>query len=260
MFEGPSLKIERADKHIRELDDALNAFVETDFCRFGVEFDPKRGHYVLRFKMTKKPPRELGTVIGDAVHNLRSALDLAYCDILRDIGETPTDYSRFVFEEDREKLVAKLKSGPMKAAADIIDLLADVVKPYRTANNPLFLLHNLDISDKHFLLIPVFGIAQLRNVHAKIFMDGDPIPRITMAGTTLGIEDGGELNVVGLGGAGPATKIEFQGKGDPAYSITFGDIQGLKGHPVVPTLHHLSQLVGGTLQILHNAMLARKAT
>jgi hypothetical protein len=259
MFEGPRLKVKRANQHIADLNKAIEAFIKTDFYTFGIENDPNTGDQFLRFKMTKEPPCELPLIIGDAIHNLRSSLDLAYCEILIAIGETPTDYSRFIFEEDRDKLVAKLKSGPMKAAADIIDIIADFIKPYATAQNPLYILHNLDISDKHLLLIPTFGIAQLRNINAQIFMGNSVVPNVTIANITLTIDQNGGINFIGWGGGAAQQKIKFEGKGDPSFSVRFGKGQALEGQPIVPTLHQLSQIVGGVLEILEKAVLNRQA-
>lgn len=252
MFEGPRLKIKRANQHIADLQNAIDVFIKTDFCSFGIEFDAGTGNQVVRFKMTKAGPCDLPLVIGDAIHNLRSALDLAYCEILTAIGQKPTEY----FEEDRGKLVTRLSSGPMKAAPDIIDVIADVIKPYATARNPLFILHNLDISDKHLLLIPTFGIAELRNLDAQIVI-GDGT-NIVMRNCGLAVGEGGVIRFMGLGGVGP-DKIKLQGKGNPFFSVCFGKGQALEGQAVVPTLHQLTRVVGDVLEILEKAVRSRQA-
>jgi hypothetical protein len=256
MFEGPRLKIKRANQHIADLQNAIDVFVKTDFCSFGIEFDANTGDHVVRFKMTKAAPCDLPLIIGDAIHNLRSALDLAYCEILAAIGQQPTDYSRFIFEEDREKLVTKLNSGPMKAAPDIIDVIADVIKPYKTAHNPLFILHNLDVSDKHFLLIPTFGVAELRNLDAQIVIGTST--NIVMKECALAVGEGGVINFMGLGGGVSPDKVKLKGTGNPFFSVCFRKGQVLEGQPVVPTLHQLSQVVGGILEILEKAVRSRQ--
>ena len=43
MFLGPKLKIERANKHIGELQAVLDAFLKTNFYRLGIDKNPKGG-------------------------------------------------------------------------------------------------------------------------------------------------------------------------------------------------------------------------
>jgi len=70
------LKVNRADKHLRELAADIKRFNKSN--AYSVSFEPhhKAGEYVFRVYVDRPPPTiEWGIVIGDVVHNLRSALD-----------------------------------------------------------------------------------------------------------------------------------------------------------------------------------------
>jgi hypothetical protein len=105
IFRGSRLKIERANKHIQELCSVVTAFFQTDPYRIDIENNPYRGLSQVRFQFTGALPSEVPLIIGDAVHNLRSALDLAVCHAISLGGGNPSKYTRFPFAENLDKLV-----------------------------------------------------------------------------------------------------------------------------------------------------------
>ncbi|MCL5429106.1 MAG: hypothetical protein M1347_04795 [Chloroflexi bacterium] len=163
-FYEPRQKIERAKQHIDELDKAIKAFVSTDFCRIGVEEDAKTGEYVLNYKMTKPVPESIPLIIGDAIHNVHSALDIMLCNIVRSYGGT-AKYTKFPFFNTKEDLIAALQGSEIGIAwPQITSLVVDTIKSYRGGNDFLYALHDLDIDDKHKFLLPVISITALTNV------------------------------------------------------------------------------------------------
>ena len=73
---GARLKVERAGKHLNELDRKVNAFVQRHSKRFSSEVDPDDLNYVIyALPPNPAPPLTFGPIFGDVVHNLRSALD-----------------------------------------------------------------------------------------------------------------------------------------------------------------------------------------
>ena len=77
-FYGPNLKVERADQHINDLEAIFDAYVLENIKRLS----PNRDHGPLKESSTidASPfPKHTPTVLGDAIHNLKSALDHAYC-------------------------------------------------------------------------------------------------------------------------------------------------------------------------------------
>ncbi|HEY0940326.1 MAG TPA: hypothetical protein VGE08_09545 [Steroidobacter sp.] len=250
MFKGPRLKIKRANKHIADLNDAINAFVQTDFYALSIEPDGNSGLNFLKFRQTQKTPCEFALIIGDAIHNLRSALDLTHCETVTRVGGTVTDWTRFAFFKDRQELVSKLGKGVLKTAPDIVDFIADVIEPYDTGNNPLSALHALDITDKHLLLLPVFSVAAIRG-DFKIFSEKAPTPRY-MRNVTFGVGEGGVLKILGMPG-----KFDIEGDFQPSFDITFGQGQALEGEPIIPTLHQLAQLVSNIVDKFENRLLTR---
>jgi hypothetical protein len=204
--------------------------------------------------MTSDPPWDLPLILGDAVHNLRSALDLAFVEMVTTIGKQPTDWTTFRLYKDREKLVTILGKGILEGEPDLIDMLADVLRAYEGGDPLLCALNGLDIADKHQLLIPVFSVVRLEHVDADIKMGGSSI---TMRDCTLEVSAGGVLNLIGAPTAG---EVSIQSKGKPSFGVFFSQGTGLEGQPIIPTLTQLSELVSGILQIFGRTLMTRNST
>jgi hypothetical protein len=78
-FAGVLLKVDRADHHLRVLDRCIKSFLQRHPYRIIGKVEPTnrepRPHTVYRVTISEQPPVAIGCLIGDAVHNLRSALD-----------------------------------------------------------------------------------------------------------------------------------------------------------------------------------------
>ena len=80
-FLGAFGKIGRARYQIQDLDERFRAFAEERAYNVGSAYTPLSnsdlGHYVFRIEKPRVPNREWGVLVGEVVHNLRSALDQA---------------------------------------------------------------------------------------------------------------------------------------------------------------------------------------
>jgi len=244
MFLGPKLKIKRADHHIEQLNSALVAFCKTDFCRLSIEIDAKEGTNRLVFERTKEIPEEIPLILGDAAHNLRAALDLLACDIVRLAGEEASKFTKFPFRKTRDDLVAALNGGELKAArADIADLIVDSIQPYPGGKNAaLHVLHELDIQDKHLLITPVLAVAML------IGVDFEDANRNRFVDATLTVGEGGKLRALAT-----SAPLKITRQGRPAFDVLFAKGQPFEGQPVIPTLQQLSKLVSTVIHTVEKA-------
>src|SRR5260370_25078399 len=77
--DSASLKIERATKHIEELNELLR---KTRPFSYTIETNAKTGERSAFPKRNEAAINAVALIIGDIVHNLRSALDHAYWVIL----------------------------------------------------------------------------------------------------------------------------------------------------------------------------------
>jgi len=189
---GSRVKIARARMHLEELDRAVNGFLAANPYDIYSEFDTQTGEEVWRIKVLLPPPVELGGMIGDAVHNLRSALDLAVCQLVRVNNGKVAFNTGFPIYKDPKDYQAHGRTkvqGVTPAALRIIDFLQPCNQPGRPEEHMNYILHRLDIEDKHRLLIPVGSAMHEGDIYVRnAVLDGVP--------QSLGvnpIEDGAEF-------------------------------------------------------------------
>ena len=166
-FRGSRLKVERAYKHIADVSSILEAFIGSDFYDLTVDKDPETGENFLRCAIKSRLEEEkIALIIGDALHNLRSALDLLYFETVELCDGASTKWTRFPFADTRDQLIGRLHSALEKKqiTRNVYNLILNIVKPYEGGSAALWTLDDLNITDKHQLLIPVLKLVMLRDV------------------------------------------------------------------------------------------------
>lgn len=142
-------KHQRAQVHMRALNEMLQSF--HDHWRPEKTDDVPEG--MVRIRLLHPPPDEIGLILGDAVHNMRSALDYATCSLV-EFGQQNVDLSRtqFPFGKLEQPLTATEKKNA--SLGDIaIQPLMMIEEARRCGGEALELLRLLSNQDKHRLLL-----------------------------------------------------------------------------------------------------------
>ena len=147
-------KLARADRHIAALA-AMNHDVArrcADSVTAGQDVDA--GEYVYSVGQLPTVPDEYSVTLGDAVHNLRTALDHLARSIVLNENLEPKDRPGGTMFPTRHQRQAKplVTPTPSDAALAVVDML----QPYNDAHpkrSPLYLLSELDNIDKHRQLL-----------------------------------------------------------------------------------------------------------
>jgi hypothetical protein len=74
---GPWAKVDRAIEHLKALDLGCQVFLETKPYYVAAEFEPDAGCHAVLLRVRQRVPLALSVVLGDLLHDLRSALDQA---------------------------------------------------------------------------------------------------------------------------------------------------------------------------------------
>ncbi|MGA2571087.1 MAG: hypothetical protein ABSF23_11265 [Terracidiphilus sp.] len=154
------VKIERAEKHLDELEAAILSLGQATFKLISLDSQPETGKPFLNARPLNVYPPAIPAIAGDVIHNLRSALDhLAFHLVMVGVtfGETPPEK----WEDIQFPIMYSLKGyegrkgrhiqGARREAIEAIDAL----KPYKGGNEALWLLRRLDNTDKHSFLWPI---------------------------------------------------------------------------------------------------------
>jgi hypothetical protein len=136
-FTGVWIKVERAKHHFRNLQTRYERFREANPYEAVANDDPDTGDLVYKAKVPNHPPLHWSAITEDCVHNLRSALDLLVCEMVRAEGERVTKDTSFPISKSADAFesgyIGKIQRTP-RVAVDLIKK----AKPYQEADNPFW--------------------------------------------------------------------------------------------------------------------------
>lgn len=149
-------KFRRAEQHIDELERRIVEFHATDPYSIVAEDKPETGQRVVRVAKTTPLPADLPLILGDAVHNARSAFDhFAYQAIPNPTSETSFPVHRKGSPTKANPMKGKV-NGQLKGGSSELLKAVTSCGPYQGgAADYLWVLDYLDIMDKHKLLVPI---------------------------------------------------------------------------------------------------------
>ena len=153
-------KLYRAERHIAEMQDILRDHLEKyPGGIFHWEDDGGYHNYIAGGGL----PAQIPAIIGDIAHNLRSALDHAYFQLVLSNQQVVTNRTQFPFFDTREELEEFFRDPKRDKRAggmptdEVIELLLDDIKPFK--NSLLWRLHRLNIEDKHKMMTTILAHA-----------------------------------------------------------------------------------------------------
>lgn len=222
LFFDARAKLTRARQFLQELETNLDSYRDSNpvTASFAPNTNPPELdiHYA-------GVPQSAEAIIGDCVHNMRTALDLMASELVR-LNGGDDKHVYFPFAASGNKLEDTIKSKNFhKAGPDAVDLLKSFA-PYRGGNENLRGLHDLDIHDKHRALI-VTGRAMNIEVSATYHLD-----------------DAAHRNVT-------VTKADI--------NYVFPDEGIFPGRNIIQTLKDLMQLVDGIIESFAQLVELRRA-
>jgi len=162
------LKVERADKHISDIEQRLSS--SQDAYYLSLHVNASTGKQFVLYSLTEKYIRaQLALMIGDAIHNLKCALDIAWADTVQRLS--PAGYNpeiKFPVRNNRHELESVLqKTGKILPESSLFKFMVESVKSYQGGDADIWAIHRLDIHDKHHLLIPVLNVLSIDGVELQ---------------------------------------------------------------------------------------------
>jgi hypothetical protein len=245
-------KIERANKHIRDLDTAITGFLATNPYKVGTKRDPETRKPVYYVAEVQPVPPEIPLILGDAIQNLRAALDhLAQQLYLVGSGASVYRKGTSFFIANKASDYRKHVGGRIeKMRRGAKDALA-ALEPYAEGKgNDFWVLHSLNNIDKHRTLFAAgssyeaVGVGMPEGTRKFAASRGIELPdfpiALTPADNLCPLKIGDELFI-----GGPDDEIDPNRPFKFAVALNEPDI--IKPGPMLETIRHLADLVSNTV-------------
>ncbi len=233
---GVWAKIARADEHFDLLEREIRAFTDRDPQPIGLsipKFDAESGWFIAYAMEAEPPPPRLGVILGDLVHDTRSALDHLVWQLVILNGATPKRSNTFPLTLTEASWENAIRNGCLQGVSKKHQAIIKRVQPNQGPNGPedtyTGVLGHLSNIDKHQI------------VHVTAFIMRDPTQSILIRVTRgpgevvqwqfhghANIEHGAELLRVRVEPMTPETEVEVDG-GFPL-NVAFGDRRCLIGY------------------------------
>jgi hypothetical protein len=242
-------KLDRAKQLETELQTEIKTYFDSHPYEVGTKTDSQSQRLIYYVAKADKVPQKLALLTGDVIQNLRSSLDhLAYLLYTMGPGNgTQGNHIYFPIAQDRatyEKEKHRKTAGMSQAAMNLIDS----VKPYKSGNDLLWKIHELNRIDKHRLLVTVGSSYRSMDIGAHIhammikeFPDIEiPIKPIFFkpADTLFPLKVGAEL-FVDEPNAQPIPDMQFR------FDVVLNEPGIVEGEYLVDVVHSMVGVVDG---------------
>ncbi|HEY3436014.1 MAG TPA: hypothetical protein VGK41_10215 [Solirubrobacterales bacterium] len=253
-LKGPRLKLDRAKRHLGDLESVIERFFETDPYLVAVEDNSETNRREFRVVRAQPVPMDLSVIGGDAVHNLRSALDHLIWQLVLANGGKPNKRTAFPVWGSEADFVASRPGYAKGVSEEAVEVLYGL-KPYKGGNDALWRIHQLDIVDKHRLLLAV----AMRQEHVVLDMTAsfnrtaeaegwEPIPDLPPMPVAL---NPAEREIVEEGSLVFSAPLGDQSHDDAqfAFQIALCEPEVPIYEPVVKALHELTSFVDEVIDL-----------
>jgi hypothetical protein len=160
------LKLGRARTHIGEFRTKA-AMIRDGYCLIKPEEDEERQMTVMRISITPKAPDELRLIAGDALFNMRAALDYIVTEaVLSNPPHTPSPTNQFPVAQDA-KSFRNIEARQLAGVPDTLRAILEKFQPYHPGNEPLTILSKLHNPDKHRSLNLTAVVADSSHLEAR---------------------------------------------------------------------------------------------
>ncbi|KCV82353.1 hypothetical protein ATO10_08182 [Actibacterium atlanticum] len=245
---GPRLKTEQANRHIDQIVE-MSERLPSDFYELRQTERFETGYpggpsvfYGLEYEPSKPIPEQFALIVGEALHNFRSALDhLASAIIRTKIKEARC---HFPVNESRENAV---NHGDLKNMEDALpgsnELFCNTIRPENDVGDHLWYFGQLNNDDKHNLIIPTVTFADIK--FRKISIGNQQLHDAAVGG-----DASKTMRLIAS-----SVKPSFDGEPIVSVEVSFGPDAGpFAGKPVAQVLREVGEKVVSTLDEFDNLM------
>ena len=238
LLRGPLLKIERAKHHVRDLHEKIDEYLALKPVEFWISQSKKPPQRTVYTKAEPPIPEVFGLIVGDAVNNMRSALDHICFAMVNgaSMGTKDRRLVGFPFAKDANDLNATIAQRKMDLAPVRVINELHALEPYPAGDKYLNAIQGLSNSDKHHSIMTAVTGAEMTWLQLQEFLPPDKLP-----------EHAPNTGVRTLGWfcsrLDPNSDIEIFDKkasSQPTVLLGFGQGEALENDPLVTALEAMT--------------------
>jgi hypothetical protein len=224
-FSGIAQKLVRAKENILNFEAEVSSFFEEGDYPILPEENSKFFFEAIEYHRSRKIPTRFGVLTGEVVHHLRSCFDHIVWQF--STGPTqnniPVEFPVFSEKPVKKDTIARFEGKIQRITDANVRALIEDLQPYNAINpthDPLWIIHDFDIIDKHRELVLCIGTGSI------VF------PPAMEGVVNLYEKEHPELDAVQI-----ARHFKRYGTAKP--SISFRNFSGRELRPVIPGLTQL---------------------
>ena len=230
-FDSARRKIDRADKHIRDVETAIRSLEGHYVSSIYVDHESSQQSIEYCCSDFEAQMIEISLIAGDAIHNLRTALDYAWIATIRALKLPVTKWTKFPFADSPQALDGTLKKRQVDVANPaLFEKITTEIQPYRGGHPYLWSLHDADITDKHKLVLPVVQYSVPRHIS----IEDERGPMYISGPTIQTSKSKGRFSVKF------PERFNIKDKGKVTITVFFEEGSSLAGVPILEELPSLS--------------------
>lgn len=240
LLRGPLLKLERAKQHVNDLNRQVNEYLSGNPFQLRIRESKKPPQRLVYIKADAPIPDSFSLIIGDAAHNLRSALD-HLCFAMVDGKAPKPDRVGFPFaKRGAEGLSGAINTRQMNVAPKYVVDEFHALKPYPHGDDYLFAVSALNERDKHHFILTV-GLGMQFSATALVYLLGNGGEDLLPAGLGRGawLESVGDW-VRALEPDEVDREFDEPSKYQPPFTVGFGQEEFLVNVHVVDALKKMT--------------------
>ena len=208
---GVRIKLARAHHHIQDLKRILDPVTEAMNSPGNIYGEPDGGDPTKLVHRVREVPTidtAWSAMVGDALHNMRSALDHLAWQLVNLDGGSPCEHTQFPIFDSRTNAKGNPREVTIQPQIRRQDIRAalDEVQPYQDVTpteTELSVISTLNNRDKHRLLLTMAGVLNTDDDAPSYTLDdGVPLPEI-------------RINLSPLTDGAPVVWFDFQGTHAP---------------------------------------------
>jgi len=167
-FTDARAKIDRANSHIKSIKTCVATLHQT--ATVTVETDHDSGCETLKHDFADTSAlKDIALVLGDAVHNLKCALDYTWLQTIEKVAPGNVD-DRAKFPV--RKMLCEMRGYLEHSKIDVLcpnlfEFIMGTIQPWDGGNLAIWPIHNFDNRDKHRLLIPVLTQGHIDGIEVQ---------------------------------------------------------------------------------------------